>query len=341
MNWKEFITTYKLICILISIILSFYWSYKYSKDEDTSLVSYTLYTKSAAKDEYPVLSFCFRNPFLKDKLKEYSVNDEKEYLEFLEGKSFPANFSKIPYDEITLKLENYLIGYYVYFVNGTERNLSASEGKHFFRTSTSYNGFIHQRFFKCFSFKLKKTQRIRILSLRLKQDIFQNHSRAEYYSFVTLIHYPNQLLRSSGSIKRVWNDRKNNTAEYSMWFTVNGIEVTNRRNTKSNSCIENWRNYDSELLENHLTNVECKAPYQKLVNSSIPTCENMEDMKLVKLGPDQHEEIGLEPPCRSVEKIEYSFVDHELNASIWSGQGNFWIELIFTYQRFREITQSR
>ena len=64
-------------------------------------------------------------------------------------------------------------------------------------------------------------------------------------------------------------------------------------------------------------------------------------MKVAKLGPDQYEEIGFRSPCRSVEKIEYSYVDHELDAGIWSGQGNFWIELSFTYQRFREITQSR
>ena len=240
-----------------------------------------------------------------------------------------------------MKLKDYLIGYYVYYVNGTERNLSALEGKDFFRTSTSYNGFIHQRFFKCFSFQLKMTQRIRIISLRIKQDIFQNHSRAEYYSFITLIHYPNQLLRSSGSMKRAWKDRKNNNVEYSMWFTVNGMEVVNRRNTKHTPCIENWKNYDSELLQRHVSDIGCKSPYQSSINSSVPLCNNKTGMLRAKLGPDQHEEIGLQPPCRSVEKIEYSYVEHELNASVWSGQGNFWIELIFTYQRFREITQSR
>ena len=142
-------------------------------------------------------------------------------------------------------------------------------------------------------------------------------------------------------MRRVWNDRKNDTSEYSMWFTVHGMEVVNRRNTKSNPCIENWKNYDSELLENHAIGIGCRAPYQQNLNSSISLCQTGEDMQLAKLGPDRHEEIGLQPPCRSVEKIEYSYVDHELNASIWSGQGNFWIELIFTYQRFREIAQSR
>ena len=215
------------------------------------------------------------------------------------------------------------------------------QGKDLFQISTSYSGFVHQRFFKCLSFNLKMVQRIRTISLRVKQGIFQNISRAEYYSFITLIHYPNQFLRSSGSIRRVWNGRKNYTDDYSMWFTVHGMEVINRRNTKLNPCIENWKNYDYSLLENHTMNVGCRAPYQLHLNSSIPFCRTREQMKLVKLGPDQNEEIGFQPPCRSVEKIEYSYVDNELEASIWSGQGNFWIELIFTYQRFREITQSR
>ena len=115
----------------------------------------------------------------------------------------------------------------------------------------------------------------------------------------------------------------------------------NRRNKRSNPCIENWKNYDSVMLENHTLNVGCRAPYQLHLNLSIPLCRTREQMKLVKLGPDQNEEIGFQYPCRSVEKIEYSYVDHELDAGIWSGQGNFWIELSFTYQRFREITQSR
>ena len=61
----------------------------------------------------------------------------------------------------------------------------------------------------------------------------------------------------------------------------------------------------------------------------------------VNLGPDTYEESGLQPPCRSVEKIEYSFVEHELSDSIWSGTGHVWLDLTFTGQRFREITQIR
>ena len=341
MNWEEFNTAHKIICILISIILTFNWSCKYLENEDTSLVSYTLYAKSEAKDKYPVLSFCFRNPFIKEKLEEFGMNNENDYLNFLEGKSFFANFSNIPYDDITLQLNDYLIGYYVYYVNGTERLLSASKGKELFQISTSYNGFVHQRFFKCFSFNLKMIQRIRMISLWVRQSIFQNISRAEYYSFISLIHYPNQFLRSSGSIRRAWNDRINYAAGYSMWFTVHGMEVINRRNKKSDPCLENWKNYDSVMLENHTVNVGCRAPYQLHLNSSIPLCRTREQMNLVKLGPDQNEEIGLQPPCRSMEKIEYSYVDHESTNNTLSRKGTFWIELAFTDQRFREITQLR
>ena len=101
MNWKEFTTTYKIFCVLISIALTWYWSCKYSKDEDTSLVSYTLYTQSKTIDEYPVLSFCFINPFLKERLKEYGIFDETKYLEFLEGNHFLPSFTKIPYENIS------------------------------------------------------------------------------------------------------------------------------------------------------------------------------------------------------------------------------------------------
>ena len=344
-NISTFNIFFKTICIIIAVFLTVYWSYEFFKNEDTSFVEYTKYLESD-KDIYPVLSFCFQNPFNETKLQKYNVTKD-DYIEFLKGTRgyFSSKFLEVPYDDITLQVDDHItkhFGYYKYFINGTEKNMTSEEGRNVFEVSTSYNGFIHQRFFKCFSLESKSKERIRMASLGLSQDIFKQHSRAKYYSFITLFHYPQQLLRSSGTMRRVWKDRKDDS-EFSMWFTLTGMDVMNRRHKQDNTCISNWRDYDNELLEKHIRELNCTVPYHPKFNfSGHSPCQNELNMqKAAMFGPDQYEEFGLEPPCRSVEKIEFTYVEHELDASPWNGKGHFWIELIILDQRFRETTQSR
>ena len=344
-GWKAFNIFFKSLCFLIALTLTVYWSYKFLKNDDKSVVQYSKYLESD-NNPYPVLSFCYQNPFIESKLQVYNVTKD-EYLNFLKGETgyFSNKYLNIPYDDITLDVHDYItkhFGYYKYFINGTEKNMTSKEGLSLFEISNSYNGFIHQRFFKCFSFASKSKERIRMASLGLSQDIFKEHSRTSYYSFITLFHYPHQFLRSSGTMRRVWKERKDNS-EFSMWFTLTGMDVMNRRNKRHDTCITNWRDYDNEMLKRHIYNLNCSAPYHPtFVTSNRLACHNESDMqKASKFGPDQYEQFGLEPPCRSVEKIQYTYVEHELDASSWSGKGHFWIEMIFLDQRFRETTQSR
>ena len=125
MLWKAFNVFFKVVCILISILLTIYWTYKYSKNEDTSLVGYTHYLESKS-DQYPVLSFCFKNPFLKGKLENHGIN-ETLYLEFLKGKYFSLAYMDIDYNDITINLNDYFVAYYVHWVNGTENVFSATD----------------------------------------------------------------------------------------------------------------------------------------------------------------------------------------------------------------------
>ena len=194
---------FKFICSLLAIVLVVDVFYKFSKNEDISLLKYTSYLKTE-NDYYPVISFCFKNPFLTEKLEKYGA-DEATYLHFLEGKNISDEMLEIEYDQVTIDVNDYLVEYYILWVNGTDEYFPASSegGRRHFEILASFNGFINRRFFKCFSTNHHAKQLRRVLSVKLHQGIFQNKSRASYYSFLTLLHYPRQVLRSLGTLRRV------------------------------------------------------------------------------------------------------------------------------------------
>ena len=82
---KIFMNCFALLCISITVSLGSYWSYQFALNEDLSVVSYKVF-RGTKDDIFPTTSLCLRNPFLKEKLAEYGVN-ETSYLAFLEGKS--------------------------------------------------------------------------------------------------------------------------------------------------------------------------------------------------------------------------------------------------------------
>ena len=49
---------------------------------------------------------------------------------------------------------------------------------------------------------------------------------------------------------------------YAMRFYIRGVEILQRRNKNSRLCNENWQNYDNIVLQHHIDNVGCRAPYQ-------------------------------------------------------------------------------
>ena len=63
-----------------------YWCYEFGLNEDLSIVTYSESTEGKDKI-YPTMSMCLQNPFKKDRLTEYGVN-QSIYLEFLKGNFF-------------------------------------------------------------------------------------------------------------------------------------------------------------------------------------------------------------------------------------------------------------
>ena len=96
-----------------------YWAYRYTLNEDTSLVEYHHVTSIGGK-AYPAITMCFKNPFLQEQLTKKGLN-ESSYLDYALGKSFTGTMRDVDFGEITFDLRDYIDKTYLKFRNGTTR----------------------------------------------------------------------------------------------------------------------------------------------------------------------------------------------------------------------------
>ena len=116
-SWSILTSTFKILCIVATVATIAVWIYNYTLDLDLCLVDFKYYANT--KDSIPpVLSVCFSDPFEKDKLKEYGVN-QSMYLSYLNGDFEDPNMKNVNYDNISLNLMDYSGPYYVGWHNGS------------------------------------------------------------------------------------------------------------------------------------------------------------------------------------------------------------------------------
>ena len=92
--------------MLATLVVSVLWCIKYSLDDDQMYIKYKKYLQS--KDNlFPVLSMCFANAVVEEKLKEYDRElNESTYIEFLSGNTFESKLMDISYNNVTLNAFN-------------------------------------------------------------------------------------------------------------------------------------------------------------------------------------------------------------------------------------------
>ena len=105
---------FQMLCCIVVLIMVGYWLYKFKiEDRDIGVVDYELLEK--AEVDFPVVSICFRNPFLEKELRKETSNETKEldkatYLQYLKGMHYVDKLIKnIKYDNVTIHLENYFM----------------------------------------------------------------------------------------------------------------------------------------------------------------------------------------------------------------------------------------
>ena len=116
-----------------------------------------------------------------------------------------------------------------------------------------------------------------------------------------------------------------------------------RRNKRDYPCLEDWKNYDDNIMEDHLKSVGCRTPYQKSQNN-ISVCSTKAKMEQAVFSMDKNQLSNHYLPCRTTENIQYNYKEME-----WCLKNNcsketrdvFSIGMTVFNRRFKEITQTK
>ena len=225
-----FPTTYsyifKFICYIGAGSLSCYWLYKFLvEDEDLCLVDYTTLEMSTDDSvSLPMLSLCFKNPFIEKRLKEIDTNlNSTHYLNYLTGKKQDERLKNIDFRNVTIDLENHYLKSFVIWKNGSTSHYDRNSYGKFF--DVVFNGMIDMQFFKCFGADVTKHQgrKMKYFSTNFNQTgILDELQNSEHIVYFTYFHYPKQFLLANQNLE-TFTDKLNGTG-YEVWFTIRSYE---------------------------------------------------------------------------------------------------------------------
>ena len=336
-TWRAIGFIFHGVCIVATCSVIAYWMYMFTLNEDTSLVEYRHYYEEK-DDVFPALSLCFRNPFSIRRL-DIALDglNHTSYFKFLNGEDSNPEMSAIDYDSITMNISSNIINSWIAFHDGSSQYYDFSDSSKS-RLVHSFAGFWDKRFYGCYRLQIPDDKNIWYYSLHLKNNIFPFGQRPPHYDFFTLIHYPNQLLTSLGSIRYHWSERLTNNT-YVMRFKVDKVEVIRRRNKAAHPCHEGWKNYDDDLLVEYVERIGCRAPYQKH-RTEVRLCSTKSEMQKSRftLRTDLN---GMLNPCKTLQKVIYDYSESDLSTTDDAGKNSIWVGLMLLDPYFMEITQTR
>ena len=335
MNWKIPKNIFGGICWVIAATLIIYWLYHYSLNEDLITLKYKAFYEDKSAP-FPDLSLCFSNTFFGTKLEEFGMN-VTSYNNFLAGKYFDGHIKNITIQNIAFQMSDYIEGYWFRLKNGSETEVVCMENCTNLMTST-FSLFAVNIFYTCYVLEIPPYKDIETYEVSLSQELFNatQYQRPDY-EFMTLIHYPNQIMLSKQSAKFTFPRRRNNLT-YEMNFAITDVEVVKQRNKAGHPCDLDWKNHDRNLILRHATSTGCMPPYHE-PNEKIRTCSSSHDMMSSKVMiPGTSESLGY-PPCKGMTKILYTYGEGEHN-NLGSGK-IFWIGLSFYTSHFKDIVKTR
>ena len=349
-----------VFCILIIAIQS--GIQKFIKDEDISLIKFKTF-HDEKEYLYPTTTMCFYNPFIESKLENYGPGiNVTSYSKYLQGKLLDERMTHIPYDNVTVSMDDYLLEISGKLENGSLIWIydKAGENKvHSSATDPPYYINFRSGLTKCFSFDIPYIYRTVVWSwfIKIKTSILPQGKRFRqiYFDgtdkneggFKISFHYPNQRFRSNFNMKYQWSEpttqfeeRKRRQLGYYMQFRVRSIEVLTHRNTGKHPCNNDWKNDDANFINQFLEDVGCTPPQLKCCN--IPICSSTEKLSQI------HEILSYPTtkdlrkyyiPCREIEKLQYEYTegyattedDNENAQNEWFQVRSYFADTTFKY----------
>ena len=319
---------YNFFCVAGFIAAGMWCIVTFAHNHDICLVDLKEYNEDA-NAIYPSISIIIVNPFLDDKLREYGDGiNAISYSKFLAGKYWDERMLDINYDNVTIDLNQYFLGYEmlgdnfsVISINNFTDNPATSFGwkkpyKNF--RAAGWQSYAIDPPFHTYG---GVTRFLVQTSIKIRTDIFNNSVRQDFYDydqdsptwggFEVWFHYPNQLMEAwhLGMGKWLWPKRNiNSSRNYAMVFERSKIDVLERRYKKSNPCIEDWRNHDQYVIEHIISKAGCRPPHWSS-KSNVRLCKSQEEMQKVLPPLMKHEFLNFVPPCRSVTNLPFSYVE--------------------------------
>ena len=340
---------YRLLCIIATISMFLYCTYKYAQNQDVSMVDFMEITGEDS-NVYPAISICLSTYFLE---RTWDNDTNANYWSFLSGRRWEDRFLDVSYDNITKSVQDYFLGASAWsfwgfekewvqflYVNKKFENHEPIEGFKRFTPKffTSYRHFYE----KCMSIEIPNSlnHRISTFELFFNHSIFRGDHRPRENWFGIKIHYPNQFLTATFS-NYIW-EKQRVRRNYTMKFVLQNLIVLNRRNKRNSPCIEDWKHHDQVIRRKVMDKVGCQPPHWD-ETTDLPKCSSPKQMKLFH----EMNVSAQSPPCRQIGKVIYTFEDLKYvddNPVEWIKAPNdqiFKIMIQFKESSFMEIRHVR
>ena len=310
-NRKSLSFAFSMICLFATIGLTIYAMYRFSKNEDTTLVRFTTFLSS--KDAiYPSFSFCILPPFLEKQFEVYrdDLINMTSYKEFLDGTIWDESFLKVDYDNVTVSfIDNLLEAEYA--------TQDLNDSSIFVRKNMEISHHVSFRSSerKCFTIDapLDEDQPLWYFRVKINEGIFPGGKRlSSYHSnwMKTYLHYPGQRFPAIYTIKSDFSPRQNKRNNYTMQFNIKNMEVITRRNRIGEPCEQDWRNYDKHIMEGMMKKVGCRPPHWNTI-LDLPICSEPNQMKTLSRQPGTAMVESFIQPCKVISQLDYTYEEHE------------------------------
>ena len=261
-------------CFVIVFGMTVVWLCTYLRNEDSVRVDFK--TFDFPKGQYPMLLFCLIDRFILSELKKYNKTlTVAKYKQYLREKSFSKEMMDVNFDDVTLNLTNFYIGSFAKFRNGSQWH------RFYELPQLTYSGFRDgSRIFRCFGLKSKVTN-VESILFRFNSSLYPGGTRPSYPFILVALHLPNQISLRGSLTKDTWpkrNQKKELEKGHKMKFTMQQLEVLKRRNKQNDPYVPDELNFDRIILDEHLEQIGCKAPYHR-TDKSLELCDSREKMK--------------------------------------------------------------
>ena len=306
-------SVWRAICILIAIALSIYCFYEFSKDEDTTSISY----KTFNQDEYsayPQIEVCIpdfsyeKTQFAKQQNNMSNGDEETEYQKDVKlksiylGKEWDDRLKTIDMNGIHATIKDYVIDTCIYGPEDINPERKC-DGKGVIETYVATRGK------KCFTMHYTQQKLVEFASIWINMPkIVTEHKKAKKWSFFRRIRwklsFPFQTLNPRGRQGTISNNANN---VYS--FELSHVEMNKHRN-RTNSICHEWKRYDALELERILSFVGCRPFYvtnrtlQWLnITKKYSPCQNQTSLKPFAKRVDSKSAHQKGLPCFEVSKL--------------------------------------